>query len=154
MRNRTIAFLIGTSACVTSAQATDWLQFGYDQAHSGFNRAENGYSTQTGNTIAYHYSLATTVDSAPIYVADVATASGTKNLLFIDTKDGTLLVVDADSTTLSVSGRASRRQPTVPIPALALRAARRSWTRRISLFTRSDWMERSTDIKLVLALKS
>lgn len=84
-----------------SAQATDWLQFGYDQAHSGFNRAENGYSTGS-NIPLYNYSLPTAADSAPIYLGNVATTSGTKNVLFVVTKDGTLLALDAESPTLNV----------------------------------------------------
>lgn len=87
-----------------SAQATDWLQFGYDVAHSGFNRAENGYST-AGNKVAYHYALPNgtdKADSAPVYVGNVATNAGTKNVLFILTNNGTFLALDADSTTLNV----------------------------------------------------
>ncbi len=81
--------------------ATDWLQFGFDPAHSGFNRAETGYST-AGNFLLYNYSLPTAADSAPVYLGNVATASGVKNVLFIVAKNGTLLALDADSTTLKV----------------------------------------------------
>src|SRR4249919_2510622 len=91
MRNRAIAFLIGTSACVTSPHAADWTQFGYDQAHSGFNAAEKGYSTATGNIIvpAYAGGIALThqTDSAPIFLSGVTTASGTKDLVFINALD-------------------------------------------------------------------
>ena len=93
------------TAWTPSARATDWLQFGYDVAHSSYNRAEAGYSTAGGNTIVYHYALSAaygTADSAPIYVGDVATQSGTKNLLFVVTKNGYLVALDADTTTLSV----------------------------------------------------
>jgi hypothetical protein len=100
--SRVIAFFVGMSACTLSAHATDWLQFGYDQAHSGFNRAENGYSTQTGNTIPYHYNLPSSADSAPIYLGGVSTSSGSKNLLFIVAKNGTLLALDADAPAISV----------------------------------------------------
>ncbi|HET7777674.1 MAG TPA: hypothetical protein VFL07_03905 [Rudaea sp.] len=99
---------------VTAAHATDWLQFGYDTAHSGFNAAETGYPTAT-NAIAHHYALpaaAGTADNAPIYLGNVATNSGRKNLLFIVTKNGTLLALDADSPTLSVLWS---KQPQAPI---------------------------------------
>jgi hypothetical protein len=85
-------------------RATDWLQFGYDTAHSGFNRAETGYST-AGNKILYHYALpagSDKADSAPVYLGNVATGSGTKNVLFILTNNGTFMALDADSTTLNV----------------------------------------------------
>jgi hypothetical protein len=88
-----------------SAYATDWLQFGYDTAHSGYNREETGYSTPTGNTILYHYSVpatAGTVDSTPVYLGNVATNSGVRNLLFALSNNGTVLALDADSTTLDV----------------------------------------------------
>lgn len=86
------------------AQATDWLQFGYDTAHSGYNRAETGYST-SGNKVAHHYALSSAVDkadSAPVYLGNVATNAGPKNVLFILTNNGTFLALDADSATLNV----------------------------------------------------
>jgi hypothetical protein len=103
---RKIAVLVFTIGGIfEKAHATDWLQFGYDAAHSGFNRAERGYPTQSGNRVLYHYSLpgsAGLVDSAPVYLADVATASGPRNVLFLVSKNGTLLALDADSQSLNV----------------------------------------------------
>ena len=98
-----LAVMIG--GIFEEARATDWLQFGYDVAHSGFNRAERGYPTQTGNRILYHYTLpsgAGLVDAAPVYLGDVSTASGKRNVLFLVSKNGTLLALDADSSTLNV----------------------------------------------------
>jgi len=97
------------------ARATDWLQFGYDTAHSGYNDAEKGYSTAAGNRALYHYALpvaAGAADSAPIYLGGVATSSGTKNVLFVVSKNGTLLALDADSDTVSVLWL---NQPQAPI---------------------------------------
>jgi len=86
-----------------SLQATDWTQFGYDQAHSGFNAAEPGYSTATGNVVvpAFAGGIALThqTDSAPIFLGGVATASGTKDLIFINALDGTLTAKDASTGT-------------------------------------------------------
>ena len=61
MRNRihvhaSIATLAVT-ALATAAHATDWLQFGYDAAHSSFNPVDHSYSTATGNVILTHYTL-------------------------------------------------------------------------------------------------
>ena len=93
----------GLAAAFTPAvQATDWPQFGYDGAHSGFNRAESGYSTAMGNSILHHYALPVSVDSAPIFVGDVATPAGIRDLLFVVSKSGTLLALDADAPSLSV----------------------------------------------------
>ena len=97
--------ILASAAAMPTARATDWLQFGYDTAHSGFNRAETGYPTATGNKILYHYALpngADIADSTPVYVGNVATASGNKNFLFVLTNNGTFLALDADSTTLNV----------------------------------------------------
>jgi hypothetical protein len=108
MRNKPLASVSAAFVIAalggTTAQATDWLQFGYDTAHSGYNREEKGYST-AGNQVAYHYALPSTVDkadNAPIYLGNVATSSGTKSILFILTNNGTFLALDADSTTLNV----------------------------------------------------
>ena len=103
MRNRTIAFLIGTSACVTSAHAADWLQFGYDQAHSGNNAAESGFATVGSpsaaqwsvNVHAFGSGTAITSDSTPVYLSNVVTPSGTKDLLFLITQNGTLVAFAA-----------------------------------------------------------
>lgn len=98
-----LAFMVG--GVFEKAHATDWLQFGYDEAHSGFNRAERSYPTPTGDRVLYHYALpagAGLVDSAPVYLSGVATASGVKNMLFLVSKNGTLLALDADSKTLGV----------------------------------------------------
>ena len=79
------------------ANATDWLQFGYDPAHSGNNNAEPGYSTATGNQRLYTYYPSPTrwFQSALVYVADVTTLSARKNLLFTVTRNGELLALNA-----------------------------------------------------------
>ena len=110
MRNFMLILLLATSA--GSAAAANWPQFGYDEAHSGFNRAENGYST-TGNALLYHYNLPTAADSAPVFLGGVSTASGMKNILFVVTKNGTLLALDADATTAAAAVLWSKR-PTLP----------------------------------------
>lgn len=90
------------SVSAPPALATDWLQFGFDTAHSGFNRAERGYPTADGNRVARHYSLGKAVDAAPVYLAGVATPAGTRNLLFLVALDGTLLALDAGAESLSI----------------------------------------------------
>jgi outer membrane protein assembly factor BamB len=77
-----------------SASATDWLQFGYDSAHSGNNTAENGYST-AGNILLYNVTLPAVADGAPAFLSGVATANGSRDLLFLETKDGHVLAIDA-----------------------------------------------------------
>ena len=87
----------------TAAMAADWLQFGYDEAHSGYNPEENGYSTAAGNATLFHYALpSSTADSTPVYLGGVSVAGGTKNLLFTVTNNGTVYALDADSNSLNV----------------------------------------------------
>jgi len=92
-----IAFLHAAPAC-----AADWLQFGYDQAHSGYNVEEHGYPVASANTAQWQVSVhafgsgtAITSDSTPVYLSDVNTASGTKDLVFLVTQNGTLIAFDA-----------------------------------------------------------
>src|SRR5271154_6024254 len=93
-----LLLILSASGVAGPALATDWLQYGFDQPQSSFNRAEKGYSTSTGNVAAPGFSagvsLPSASDSTPIYLGNVATASGTKNLLFVIAKNGTLLAID------------------------------------------------------------
>ncbi|MDR3387220.1 MAG: PQQ-binding-like beta-propeller repeat protein [Rudaea sp.] len=78
------------------AHATDWLQFGSDAAHGSYNSAERGYSTATGNQLAFApVTLPAVADSAPIFVGDVATGTGIRDLLLVATMDGSLLALNA-----------------------------------------------------------
>lgn len=96
-----LMLLLLASGTAATVHATDWLQFGYDQAQSSFNRAEKGYSTATGNVLAPGFgtgvALSASADSTPIFASGIVTASGTKDLVFVTTKNGTLLALDATS---------------------------------------------------------
>ena len=96
------------------AQAADWLQFGYDQAHSGFNVEEKGYPTAGTITAQWQVSVhafgsgtALASNSTPAYLSHVNTAAGTKDLLFLVTQNGTLIAFDASNGAVLWS-----RQPT------------------------------------------
>lgn len=102
-RNRLIRLLLvllGTAASA-SAVAGDWLQFGYDAAHSSSN-PQGGYTLPAGNTLVSGFTtsgvaLSSSSDSSPVLATGVVTASGTKDLLFIEAQDGTLLALDASN---------------------------------------------------------
>jgi outer membrane protein assembly factor BamB len=100
--------LLATLGLTFRANATDWLQFGYDQAHSGNNTAESGYSTPTGNQRLYTYypSPSRKFQTASVYAANVATPSAKKNLLFTVSRQGELLALNAADGTIEWS-----RQP-------------------------------------------
>ena len=99
---------LAIGGCAAPVYATDWLQFGYDPAHSSYNTEEKGYATPTGNVTVFHNPITLpltapdnnatdAIDSAPIYVSGVTTAQGQKDLLFAVSKFGMLVAVDASS---------------------------------------------------------
>ncbi len=75
----------------------DWLQFGFDARHSENNTAETAINSGNvaGLVRLYQVGLPGTVDGAPAYLGGVQTRSGSRDLLFMTTKSGTLLAVDA-----------------------------------------------------------
>ena len=94
-----VGLLVACCVPVTSARAADWLQWGYDAAHSGNNTDE--HSIDAGNVAQlvllplYPVTLAANVDSAPVYRSNVSTPGGVKNLLFVLSESGRLMAIDA-----------------------------------------------------------
>lgn len=84
----------------------EWLTWGYDQERTGWNRAETTLSPKTVKGLKQIWStqLNVPVDkyvlstvTAPVLVAGVQTAQGSKDLLFIHGANDTLFAVDAAS---------------------------------------------------------
>ena len=96
MRRTTVLVL---SACLLAgpARGTDWFQWGFDSRHSGVNDQET--TIHAGNVsslhLLYRVSLPAVADGAPAFLGNVTTPSGVKDLLFLTTKSGILLAVDA-----------------------------------------------------------
>jgi len=88
----TISLLAGFLAC-SCAHATNWLQFGFDQQHSGYNPEEKGYST-AGNIKLFQVSIADS-EAQPALLAGVVTRKPSRDLLFIVHIDGSISAVDA-----------------------------------------------------------
>lgn len=112
-------------ALAGSAEAANWSQFGYDAAHSGYNPAETRLGAtniaQLVSLFPNGAALPATVDSAPIYQAGVATAGGTRDLLFALTSTGasaSLLALDAANGTVVWSQQTQGKQPTTASPAI------------------------------------
>jgi outer membrane protein assembly factor BamB len=84
----------------------EWLTWGYDQERTGWNRAETTLSPKNVKGLKQLWSTQLSVPAdryvlstmtAPIVAAQVATASGAKDLVFILGANDTLFAVDANS---------------------------------------------------------
>jgi len=114
---RTIAVALSLGA--GAATAADWMQFGYDAAHTGFNSAETTINASNVATLTtlYSVSIAAGVDSAPVYLSNVETPGGTKNLLFALSKNGRLMAIDASNGSEVWHATTTGVQPTTASPA-------------------------------------
>jgi putative pyrroloquinoline-quinone binding quinoprotein len=103
-----------------AASAADWMQFGYDATHSGRNTAETTLSAANVPQIQRRWqaTLTADVDGAPVYLSNVTTTSGTKDLLFLLGKNGTLMAVDAADGAVLWHHQVSGTQPTTSSPAI------------------------------------
>ncbi|HKV86058.1 MAG TPA: PQQ-binding-like beta-propeller repeat protein [Ktedonobacterales bacterium] len=92
--------------------AGDWPAFGYDAARSGVNLTETAItpSSVAGLRQLWRVSLPGVADSAPILLHALTLPNGTtRDLLYVTTRDGRLLAVDAATGAILWS-----RQPTGP----------------------------------------
>jgi hypothetical protein len=104
----------------TAAFAADWMQFGYDAAHTGYNPAETTITPANVASLTKRYSvdLPATVDSAPVYLSNVSTSGGTRNLLFALSNGGRLMAIDAATGAEVWHASQSGTQPTTSSPAI------------------------------------
>jgi outer membrane protein assembly factor BamB len=114
--------LIGALVLAGPLHATDWPQFGFDAAHSGSNPAETTLGAANVVQLTPRFpggaTLAATVDSAPVYQAGVATAGGTKNLLFMLATNGRVMAIDAATGSEVWAQPTSGKVPATASPAL------------------------------------
>ena len=105
---------------ISTALAADWMQFGYDAAHSGYNTAETTLTAANVDQLQRRYqaTLPDNVDSAPVYLSNVDTTSGTKDLLFLLAQNGTLMALDAADGSVVWSHSEPGNQPTTSAPAI------------------------------------
>jgi FG-GAP-like repeat/PQQ-like domain len=88
---------LGFSFAAPNASAYNWLQFNGDPAHSGNNTQEKAINVSNVASVAFKYqvTLPAVADGAPVFLRAVATASGVKDLLFVTTKAGDIVALDA-----------------------------------------------------------
>ena len=75
----------------------DWTQFGYDAARSGDNTAETTLSTTTVGRLTklWQVRLPGVADSSPVLLHAMPFPGGARDVLYVSTRDGRLLAVDA-----------------------------------------------------------
>ncbi len=95
-------FTPDVSVMVFTPAPAVWPQFNFDAQHSGYNPFETalGANNVSGLTQLFQATLPSIADGAPAFLPGVATPQGTKDLLFLTTKAGHILAVDAHSGTL------------------------------------------------------
>lgn len=79
------------------AGASDWLQFNLNGQHTGTNQQETTIDRANVSNlhVRYHVTLPSVADGAPAFLEGVSTALGVKDLLFLTTRGGHLLALDA-----------------------------------------------------------
>jgi outer membrane protein assembly factor BamB len=85
----------------SAATAYDWLQFNGDPAHSGNNTFETTLDRSNVASLVFKFqvSLPAIADGAPVLLQSVLTASGVHDLLFVTTKAGHIVALDAQTGT-------------------------------------------------------
>jgi hypothetical protein len=83
----------------TSATAYDWLQFNGSSAHSGNNTSETTISAANVASLVqlFQVSLPNIADGAPVLLQSVTTPTGVQDLLFVNTTDGWILALNAQT---------------------------------------------------------
>ena len=85
--------------CASSALAYDWLQFNGNPQHDGNNTRETRLDASNVSqlTRSYQVTLPASADGAPVFLEQVNTASGVKDLLFVNTTQGHIVALDAQT---------------------------------------------------------
>jgi Bacterial Ig-like domain (group 3)/PQQ-like domain len=93
------ALVCSLTLAIAPALAYDWLQFGGNPQHSGNNTAETGLNPGNVSSLMQRYqtTLPAVVDGAPVFLENVTTSAGFKNLLFVTTRDGRIIAIDAQN---------------------------------------------------------
>ncbi len=77
--------------------SVNWLQFDFNAQHSGNNTDEKKIGRENVDRLheLYHVSLPDVADGAPVYLSNVQTLYGVMNVLYLTTKDGHIVALDA-----------------------------------------------------------
>jgi len=103
------------------ASSSDWPQFDLDARHGGVSLQETTIHRGNVSTlhVLYNVALPSIADGAPAFLPGVATPLGVKDLLFLNTKDGRILALDAtDGSSVWAQRPATGPNYTTSSPAL------------------------------------
>jgi outer membrane protein assembly factor BamB len=114
------AVVLAFSCIATVATAADWLQWGYDAAHSGNNPDETAVTSANVAQLTrrYQITISATTNAAPVLASAIETPSGTKDLLFVTSQNGRLTAFDAADGSVVWSQDTSGTSPTESSPAI------------------------------------
>jgi outer membrane protein assembly factor BamB len=86
-------------AFASPAATYDWLQFDFDAQHSGNDTQETAITAANAGSLhrLFQVSLPAVADGAPVYLRNVATANGARDVLFVTTKAGHIAALDAQT---------------------------------------------------------
>ena len=100
MRHSALVIALGCVASVaTPAAAYDWLQFNGDQVHAGNNTSETIISAANVASLTqlFQVGLPNVADGAPVLLQGVTTLAGVQDLVFVNTTDGWILALNAQT---------------------------------------------------------
>ncbi len=81
------------------AQAYDWLQFNGGPGHSGNNQLETQINVNNVGQLLqkFQVSLPDVEDGAPVFLENVSTNAGVQSLVFVTTRNGYIIALNADT---------------------------------------------------------
>src|SRR5450759_3213784 len=97
--SRFVALSLGLLLNYLLLTGYNWPQFNGDSQHSGSNTQERFISPENVSRLKllYQVNLPGVADGSPIYLSAVSTPAGTKNLLYMTTRQGHILAVEAET---------------------------------------------------------
>ena len=92
-----LAGVFAVSPYVVKGQNYDWLQFNFDPQHSGTDTKEAKITPLNVTRLhqLFKISLPSVADGAPAYLSNAETNAGRVNMIFVTTKDGRIIAINA-----------------------------------------------------------
>jgi outer membrane protein assembly factor BamB len=99
-------------------ESGDWPRFGFDPARSGVNPENSPITPSTVNSLhrLWHTNLPRVTDSSPILLHGLGFSDKTRDTLYVTTREGQLVALDAADGTILWSRQPSEPKTTNPSP--------------------------------------